>query len=138
MTQQDTGAKKPDEIMAEYLLKGGKMLAKTCPKCGSPLFEYKGETLCVVCNSKEEKGIHAGENFFASDGRKSAAPRTSGDLREMMEPASPGNEDIEAEIRATIIHLCSRVRAESDPENCLLLMDCVAQGVEALKALRQR
>ncbi|PKL60595.1 MAG: hypothetical protein CVV33_01890, partial [Methanomicrobiales archaeon HGW-Methanomicrobiales-4] len=45
--------RKPDEIMAEYLLKGGKMLAKTCPDCGSPLFEYKGETYCVVCREDQ-------------------------------------------------------------------------------------
>ncbi|NTW92707.1 MAG: hypothetical protein HGA40_04620, partial [Methanoregulaceae archaeon] len=41
--------KREDEIMAEYLLKGGKMLSKSCPSCGCPLFEYKGETFCVVC-----------------------------------------------------------------------------------------
>jgi len=41
--------KKEDEIMAEYLLKGGKMLEKTCRQCGCPQFEYKGKTLCVVC-----------------------------------------------------------------------------------------
>ena len=45
--------RKPDEIMAEYLLKGGKMLAKTCPDCGSPLFEYKGETFCSVCREDQ-------------------------------------------------------------------------------------
>jgi len=35
--------------MADHLLKGEKMLAKECKVCGSPLFEIKGETLCVVC-----------------------------------------------------------------------------------------
>ncbi len=41
--------RKEDEIMAEYLLKGGKMLEKSCKICGCPLFEVKGKTLCVVC-----------------------------------------------------------------------------------------
>lgn len=41
--------------MAEHLLKGGKMLAKTCPECGTPLFEIKGETLCVVCREAAEE-----------------------------------------------------------------------------------
>lgn len=41
--------------MAEYLLKGGKMLSKPCPTCGSPMFTYKGKTFCVVCNEKEQE-----------------------------------------------------------------------------------
>ena len=45
--------RKDDEIMAEYLLKGGKMLEKTCPSCGCPLFEYKKKTFCVVCAEKK-------------------------------------------------------------------------------------
>ena len=44
--------RKDDEIMAEYLLKGGKMLEKSCPACGCPLFEYKKKTFCVVCAEK--------------------------------------------------------------------------------------
>ena len=49
--------RKPDVIMAEYLLNGGKMLAKTCPTCNSPLFEVKGRTFCAVCEEQrmEEK-----------------------------------------------------------------------------------
>ena len=45
----------PEDIMAEYLLKGGKMLDKTCPSCGSPLFLVKGETMCVVCHKAQEE-----------------------------------------------------------------------------------
>ena len=45
--------RKDDEIMAEYLLKGGKMLEKACPACGCPMFEYKKKTFCVVCAEKE-------------------------------------------------------------------------------------
>src|SRR5665647_2649803 len=45
--------RKEDEIMAEYLLKGGKMLEKSCKTCGCPLFEVKGKTLCVVCAENE-------------------------------------------------------------------------------------
>ena len=45
--------RKDDEIMAEYLLKGGKMLEKACPACGCPLFEYKKKTFCVVCAEKK-------------------------------------------------------------------------------------
>ena len=47
--------------MAEYLLKGGKMLEKSCKTCGCPLFEVKGKTLCVVCaeNAIAAKAAHA-------------------------------------------------------------------------------
>ena len=51
-----------DEIMAEYLLKGAKMLGKTCPECGSPLFTVNGETYCVVCRenkAQSAKGANA-------------------------------------------------------------------------------
>ncbi|HJJ85866.1 MAG TPA: hypothetical protein O0X52_01915 [Methanocorpusculum sp.] len=46
----------PDDIMAEHLLTGGKMLSEACPKCGAPLFEIHGVKQCVVCaeNAKEE------------------------------------------------------------------------------------
>lgn len=43
----------PDDIMAEHLLTGGKMLSETCPKCGAPLFEIKGRKTCVVCAENE-------------------------------------------------------------------------------------
>ena len=60
--------RKEDEIMAEHLLKGGKMLEKSCKTCGCPLFEVKGKTLCVVCaeNAKGEKPVAAAASPVAS------------------------------------------------------------------------
>ena len=46
-------ASNPEDIMAEYLLKGGKMLDKTCPSCGYPMFLVKVDTVCVVCNKAQ-------------------------------------------------------------------------------------
>jgi len=46
---------RPDEIMAQYLLEGGKMLAESCPMCHNPLFEYKKIRQCVVCQSGENE-----------------------------------------------------------------------------------
>ncbi|MDD3976831.1 MAG: autoantigen p27 domain-containing protein [Methanomicrobium sp.] len=51
--------KNPEDIMADYLLKGAKMLDKSCPECGLPLFNVKGETYCVVCRDYENKNTSA-------------------------------------------------------------------------------
>src|SRR5512136_2871683 len=67
-------ARKEDEIMAEYLLKGGKMLEKTCKTCGCPLFEVKGKTLCVVCAENEP----ANDIKNAMGAKKPAVPPAQG------------------------------------------------------------
>ena len=119
----------PDDIMAECLLKGGKMLPKACRACGSPLFEVKGETLCVVCR---EKGKETGKG--------AQAPGTP------PEPAASGTEprgatgadaDLVKELGAAIAALSRRAREEADPERCVALMEAARKGAEAL-ALLQR
>src|SRR5512136_1141683 len=70
-------ARKEDEIMAEYLLKGGKMLEKTCKTCGCPLFEVKGRTLCVVCAENEP----ANDTKNAKGAKKPAVPPAQGTRR---------------------------------------------------------
>ena len=52
---------RPDEIMAQYLLKGGKMLAESCPVCHNPFFEYNGKHQCVICQEAEtvQENTHA-------------------------------------------------------------------------------
>ena len=70
--------RKEDEIMAEYLLKGGKMLEKSCKTCGCPLFEVKGKTLCVVCEENQppaQRIIHRMQKrFHIPTGMNARAP----------------------------------------------------------------
>jgi UPF0148 protein len=124
--------RKEDEIMAEYLLKGGKMLEKSCKTCGCPLFEVKGKTLCVVCaeHDRAEKLISA-----------PVAPAHPEHGQECS-CAEHNNESCEGgfladELATTILSLCERIRNEKDPDNVLALMNAVKAGTESLQILCQ-
>jgi UPF0148 protein len=121
--------KNPDDIMAECLLRGGKMLSKACRTCGSPLFEVKGDTFCVVCRAKG-KETKAGAEAPATP----AAPVIPGTTARGV---SGEDDDLVKELRATIAVFVRRAREEGDPERCMALMEAAKRGAEAL-ALLQR
>jgi len=136
--------RKDDEIMAEYLLKGGKMLEKTCPACGCPMFEYKKKTFCVVCAEKNaakkpEKGAPsptAPVPLAAHSHGHDAGCTCGGDHED--EPCSCDGEDgnmLAEEIAMTIHALCERINNEKDPNHILTLMTAVKTGSEALEIL---
>jgi UPF0148 protein len=119
-----------DEIMAQYLLKGGKMLAKTCQKCGSPLFEYKEETFCVVCrerggSAEPAKGQPVPAGTAAQEGQGSP-------------PARIESEALGPALEAALVSLCRRIENEPDPERVLVLVRAVRTGVSVLSQLSQR
>ena len=124
-------ADQADEVMAEYLLKGGKMLAKSCKVCGYPLFEYKGETQCVICPR-----VASSESLLE--------PEPPGEVREPGQspaPAAAAREPqgrVAAELERTIVDLCERIRGEQRAGECLTLMKAVKKGAEALATLGQR
>lgn len=123
--------------MAECLLKGGKMLEKSCTTCGCPLFEVKGKTLCVVCaereNEKKAKGAPA-----PSEGHHGHADACScgGDHAE--DTCTCGEEEgglLAEEVAMTVHALCERIHNEKDPNHVLTLMQAVKAGTEALEIL---
>jgi UPF0148 protein len=131
--------RKDDEIMAEYLLKGGRMLEKCCATCGCPLFDYKGKTFCVVCAAKSKPAGEEGGPAVPS------APSVRGPPAE---PAAgvasvpallplPEAEPLAREISGTILTLCQHIKAEDDPARCLTLMEAVKMGTEALEMVRK-
>ncbi|HNX17109.1 MAG TPA: autoantigen p27 domain-containing protein [Methanoregula sp.] len=134
--------RKDDEIMAEYLLKGGKMLEKTCPECGCPLFEYKKKTFCVVCAEKKPTvpvpaaHVHPAP---AAVGEAQRAPETLSPIPFKAPGASipPEVEMLSRELSATILVLCQRIKKDEDPERCLAYMDAIKTGTDALVNLRQ-
>ncbi len=124
-------ADQADEVMAGYLLKGGKMLAKSCKVCGYPLFEYKGETQCVICPQE-------------TSGEPLPEPEPPGEVPvpgQSSAPAAAAREPrgrVAAELERTIIHLCERIRGEQRASECLTLMMAIERGAEALATLGQR
>jgi UPF0148 protein len=115
--------KKEDDIMAEYLLKGAKMLAKTCPECGCPVFQVKDRTFCVVCaERKSEKPENTAGNVAA---------KTPDVLRE---PAGVTglSPSLVSALEQVIITLADRASREPEPERCRTLMEAVHEGAEAL------
>ncbi|WP_292393628.1 autoantigen p27 domain-containing protein [Methanoculleus sp. UBA303] len=130
-------ADKADEVMAEYLLKGGKMLAKSCKVCGYPLFEYRGETQCVICPLETPEELLP----EPEPSRPVSAPRAPEESVRSPAPAATasGPQDrVSSELEQTIIHLCERIRGEQRAGECLTLMMAVERGAEALATLGQR
>ena len=121
--------KNPDDIMAEHLLRGGKMLSKACRACGSPLFEVKGETFCVVCREKG-KETKTGAQAPPVQPAQAAPGATS-------QVVTGEDADLVKELRATVAVFVRRAREEGDPERCMALMEAARKGAEAL-ALLQR
>jgi UPF0148 protein len=135
-------SRKEEEIMAEYLLKGGKMLEKACKTCGCPLFEVRGKTLCVVCaeNAIAEKAAPAAAVPAAAHhdhGHEHGEGCTCG-MDHDEDPCTCGDgEDggLTEELAFTIHSLCLRIQNEKDPGHVLTLMNAVKAGTEALGTL---
>jgi len=127
-------SRKEDEIMAEYLLKGGKMLEKACKTCGCPLFEVKGKTVCVVC---AENAITAKAGAAAT---VPVAPARHEHAHEHGEGCTCGDEEcgdggLTEELAFTIHSLCLRVQNEKDQNHVLTLMTAIKEGTDALETL---
>ena len=127
-------ARKEDEIMAEYLLKGGKMLEKSCKTCGCPLFEVKGKTLCVVCAENKAPDKEAKD---AKSAKKPAVPAGQKAAFGQGEGSTCDDGALAEELLSTIHSLCQRIQNEQDPESVLKLMNAVRAGTEALGILRR-
>ena len=124
--------RKEDEIMADYLLKGGKMLEKSCKTCGCPLFEVKGKTLCVVCAEHENAEKSGTAPVFPPVHTHGPECSCSDHADETCEGG------FLADVLAnTILALCERIQNEKDPDNVLVLMNAVKAGTESLKILCQ-
>lgn len=125
--------RKPDEIMAEHLLKGEKMLSKSCQSCYSPLFEYKGETFCAVCREREEDERNVLDSLNSSD-QKPDPGKT--DLSSFQPRSDPPDSSLEPEFIQTIQYLLSQIRSEHDTYRIVQLMEAVKCGSQAYALIR--
>lgn len=117
--------------MADYLLKGGKMLDKACPVCGVPLFTIKGETFCVVCRENGNKTETAPVNPPVSDEKIHVNSKNF----EKESEEYIADDILYEELKSTLISLCGRIKNENRPKDCLLLMESVSIGINAIKKI---
>ena len=129
-------ARKEDDIMAEALLKGAKMLEKSCRTCGCPLFEIKGKTICVVCAEDENELKATGPAHVKASATVAEPEHVHG------HDCTCSHDEDECEgvmladdLAETILSLVERIQNEKDPENVLILMNAVKTGTEALEIL---
>lgn len=113
---------KPDEIMAQYLLNGAKMLSELCPKCGAPMFEVKGKKMCVVCKDTEKSDTKVPAE---TDNIRVIVPKYA------QEAQAPSNNKLTEELDSLIFEFCKRAKEETDPSQCRKLMECIRTAAEA-------
>ena len=126
---------KPDEVMAAWLLKGGKMLAKTCKECGCPMFEYKGRKFCVVCEEEAESKEKKKAGVAGATG-EAEGPVPAGQGSAVCSCAGTPVTALGEALSATLVTLCERIGKEPDPERCLVLMNALKKGIEAMQLLK--
>ena len=112
-----------DEIMADHLLHGARMLARACPDCGCPLFEVKGETSCVVCAARRTSAEAAPAGAASPEPVGVDIPASVSGAPALAAPGSLADE-----LGLTLACLLQRARTEPDPERCRTFMECVRIG----------
>ena len=106
--------------MADLLRSGAVMLSRSCPECGTPLFELKsGDIVCAKCQRRvvivpegEEATVEAGVRL----------------------------ESVEKVIVEKLVKLGQAMSQESDPETLKVLselMDSLLGNLERLRASRK-
>ena len=111
------------------------MLAKTCKECGCPMFEYKGRKFCVVCEeeaeSKDKKKAGV-ESTAVEPGESIPVDQESSGCTCTGIPSTTLGEALST----TLVTLCERIGREPDPERCLVLMNTLKKGIEAMQLLK--
>lgn len=121
--------KSEDEVMASYLLNGGRMLSVTCKDCGAPLFEVAGNQCCVVCKELGKPGV--------SDEKKEDIPEkpVTNDSR-VPSAQVQVTETVYASLEQAICALCRKAMEASRSDDAKTYMDAVRAGADALQALK--
>lgn len=118
----DIGVMDEIDVMSRMLELGGTMLAEHC-QCGAPMFRYRGQVGCPICDFKmvqseavtEEK---VDRNRKEQNGIAKIAPSGLGHT-----------------ISEKIVEIASEMREETDLGRVRDQMDCIERGVRILGML---
>ncbi|KAF1075078.1 Sjogren's syndrome/scleroderma autoantigen 1 family protein [Methanogenium sp. MK-MG] len=122
--------KTEDEVMASYLLTGGRMLSVTCDDCGAPLFETEGKQCCVVCKELGKPGV-------SGDNKQDLPEKSVMHKSQVQDKNLQFSESVTESLENAICALCKKAMDASRSEDAKLYMDAVRAGTEALQGLKK-
>ena len=122
--------KTEDEVMASYLLNGGRMLSVTCEDCGAPLFEIEGKKCCVVCKELGRPGTSDEKN---PDVLKKDVTQQF----QVQDKNTQSHECVIESLEQVICSLCKKAMDASRAEDAKMYMDAVRAGTDALQGLKK-
>jgi UPF0148 protein len=119
--------------MADILLKGGKMLGRSCPECNAPLFQQEGRTFCARCNWQE--GGTPGKKP-AAKGKATTEPEAPAKGPE--EPREPGEaqetlEQLQKAILVRIAEYAGKIADKDQSANLKANLEILSELVEVLE-----
>ena len=123
--------KTEDEVMASYLLTGGKMLSVTCEDCGAPLFEIEGKQCCVVCKE-------LGKPDVSGDNKQNLPEKPAEQKFPVPAGDSQSYPSVIESLEQAICALCEKAMEASRSEDAKLYMDAVRAGTDALQGLSKK
>lgn len=104
--------------MAELLKSGAKMLDKTCPQCGTPLFQLKsGEIYCANCDKRV---------IIVKEGEREGP---------VVKPLLW--EELEDTLLVKLRETNDRMRSEEDPDELQRLVRLVSSLLETFENLKK-
>jgi len=107
------------DVMSRMLELGGTMLAEHC-SCGAPMFRYRGQVGCPICDFKMVQN-EGGKREDVEQKQKEMVKITSSDLGRT--------------ISEKVAEIASEMREETDLGRVRDQMDCIERGVRILGLL---
>ena len=135
------------KAMSRLLTRGAKMLQKGCDDCGNPLFRYRGEVVCPVCNERrsaeeEPDGIEDTEREAEKEGNEAVENTRTADTTGRKTSETPdeegtpkvGDGDVEEYLNVLAERLArDAVEHADDPEAVERRLDALERTLRLLR-----
>ena len=126
--------------MADILLKGGKMLGRSCPECNAPLFQQDGRVFCARCKWEEGKtppgGVRKTDLPATAEGEgKDAKEAQTPKLLSMDKAASEALQKAETVVLRRIHEYAGKLEERSEDANLALNLEVLADLLRLLEGI---
>ncbi len=142
MNSDDEQVKK----ISRLLELGGTMLAEHCNMCGSPMFRYRGNVICPVCETREEKQFAQVTAIPSLTSSKKQASKptpepTQRSISQMTDTSKAfasggGVESLEELLFEKITSIANSMQDETDTRRISEQLDIIERGLNVIEKLK--